>query len=244
MAEHVICKFANQGARMNRREMFLFGAAAAVSAMSVGTRTDATAQTPEATPDNVFRFPLDDRVVSAARNFVSDPVRMFAPLRYAFGVDLFDDERAAEVAFERFDEFTGAYLAATSDSVDGDMTVGERRKLSAPKLGDRRTADAIDATISGTDVTFAILFAQKGTMLHRWMGLGLSNPARELFRLAEEHMKFEEVDPNNDEELFSLLPDLNDLPAGYVVSDSGGERIERYDDYATPSDRQAQTPDA
>jgi hypothetical protein len=80
--------------------------------------------------------------------------------------------------------------------------------------------------IDGLAVTMVILRVQKDEILHVWSAIGLGSPAEDLFNLSDK-MKFEDVDPEKDDELLALLPVLDDVPVGMSLSD---EKVTREND--------------
>ncbi len=67
----------------------------------------------------------------------------------------------------------------------------------------------------------ATIRARKATTVHLWFAFGLSDPLIELLDLAEKTMRFDQVDPTNDEVLLALLPKLEEMPPGFTVDDEG-----------------------
>jgi len=132
-------------------------------------------------------------------------------------VAVFDSKKNAEKGFETSKEIIDK-LIEKGEAEGSIVTVLNRDELSAPKLGKKRHAESVDLEIDGTSVTMVIFRAQKDELLHVWSAIGLGSPAEDLFNLTEK-MKFEDVDPDKDDELLALLPVLDDAPVGMSLAE-------------------------
>lgn len=211
---------------LGRRE-FLGGAIAAFALKS--NIFQASAQEPQSTAEATpgpFDYDFKDRIVTAARNFDSPGIRMLGAMKYGCAVDIYEGEKEAETAFKLAEDFLGKFLEETKKASDKPMTVGERKEMSAPKLGDTSRAETVTLTLDVFTLELILLFVQKGEILHRWVALGIANPAEEMFTLAKEHMGFEIDNVSNDDQVLALIPELKDMPEGFVLAEDG-ERVKR-----------------
>lgn len=207
---------------MKRRE-FLIGSMVGAAALATGIRPT-FAQEAEATP-KPFTYEFEGFEVGALRNFTATGLRLDGGMKYGFSVELFDNKDHAKDAFEKFDDYLDGYFENMKSQAQ--VTIGELKEVSAPKLGNNRSAKTTTVSVEGTDLEFVMMFVHKDEMLHKWFGVGLANPAEELFNLADEFMKFDDVDRDKDEEIFSLIPSLDDMPVGFTLDE---EKLKRGDE--------------
>jgi hypothetical protein len=203
---------------MNRRD-FLIGASVFGGTLVIAQH----AQAQEATPD-AHDLVYDGQLAKASREFESDGLGSGAILIDTV-VAVFDTKKNAEKGFKTSAKIVDT-LVAQGNAEGKNMTITKRNELSSPKLGKRRHAESIDLDIDGLAVTMVILRVQKDELLHVWSAIGLGSPAEDLFNLSDK-MKFEDVDPEKDDELLALLPVLDDVPVGMSLSD---EKVTREND--------------
>lgn len=219
--------------RFDRRALLL-GVGAAVGTTRAGLvraqEADGTPQA-EATP-RVYRFEFEGRHVTAARNYDAADSRTIGGFKYGMAVDVFAEEEDAARAYEQREDLLEGYLDTLRSN---GAEVGELKEISAPDIGDEHSAILVPFTNEDFDFEFVFLFARESKVFQRWFGVGFTAPADEMFTLAKEHMKFEDIDlEEEDEKFIELLPDLSDMPEGFVAAE-GDMRVERSDDQATPT---------
>ncbi len=202
---------------MNRRTL-ITGAAAALVVPVLPRSLSAQQATPQATPSavaDVFLAP-EGQLAQAGREFEASGLRLGAQSIVTM-LTIYDNDDHAKAAFKKpmfFEE-----LKKTLARQNG--TIGEPKEASAPKLGDERVAEAATGNWTGRAVYVAVFRARKVSAVHLWFAFGLSDPLVELLELAEKTMRFDVVDPKNDEALLALLPKLDEMPPGFTVDDEG-----------------------
>lgn len=177
-------------------------------------------QTPEASPSPT-ELEYEGEVVKVTRNFESASLRLDGALFILTIVSVFDSERHAKAAFETTTGIVDAFEA------EGDFEIVDRNEISAPKVGEERHAETLEIEIDDLDGALTVIRAYEGKVLHFWMATGLANPTAELLTVVDEAMSFEDVDPDDDDEVSGLLPELGEMPAGFLLED---EEISRNED--------------
>ena len=206
---------------MNKREL-LAATAAGTVLLAMHRMTPTLAQEADTTPE-AHELQYDGQIVKASRSFTADGFRMTGAITINTIAAVFDIKRNAENAFETAAQIPDKLLES-AQAEGTNMTILNREDVSPPKLGKKRHAESIDYDIEGLQVKGIFLRVQKDELLHVWTAVGFASPAEELFDLSAEHMKFEDVDVEDDDELLELLPELDDLPSGFAMTD---EKITR-----------------
>lgn len=215
---------------MNRRQLMI-GTGAAVGALRFAINPT-SAQEAEATP-TTFNYEFEGKSVGVTRQWQSARFRFDGAMRYSTTVDVFEDAADAKAAFEHYDTYITKFIEFAL-SQGNPVTVGVRRELSAPDLGDDRIAEMMTFDVDGTSLELVMLFAYKDAILHKWTAIGFVNPTDELFDLAVQYMKFEDADFDSDyEDLFALLPTLDDMPEGFALLEEDSYREE--EEVVTPT---------
>lgn len=201
---------------MNRRRF----AALAVSAIPFAQSMSwFSAQEPSASP-----YPLvyDGQLVRVDRAF--EPGEL--PLRGIFGTTtvaaVFDTPENAIKGFE-----TAAGIADLFP-VDQDRPATPIPAVTPtpdlPEVGDQRAGQSLIVTQSGEDLEVFIFRAVEQKVLHVWVALGFSGIEDQFRQIIEDLMIFEEVDPDDNDAVFGLLPTLSDFPEGWKLTEENIER--------------------
>ena len=169
--------------------------------------------TPTAEPDGggglfprIGRLPLV--LDGAARIYVASGTRLIGTSLFAFWVWHTTNEADAQ--------------SVTSDVerlVLADSLFGTLRPASAPAIRDETRAFGGQIQDSdGTEFDDAVLVIREGRFVHVWAGAGLvADPLPELVEIAGR--VWAGSDPPDNAPLLDRLPDLGDLPRGFILDD-------------------------
>ena len=123
------------------------------------------------------------------------------------------DENAADACKESDGYYD--FFVAQAALEGGSLT--EREELSSPDLGADRIAETFDIESDGVTINTTTVRAYDGRTLHMWLAAGLPDPSVELLELVEQLMTFE-PEGESDEDIYALLPELQDMPPGFTLS--------------------------
>ena len=183
------------------------------------------AQSADDTEQPPFILEYDGQTLAASRDFEATGLRPGA-LTFDFTVLDFEREKDAKAAFVEIDENFLGDLGAFRDMEFYDTT-----EASAPKVGDERAGQVTKAMLEDTEVLFGLLVVRDGQRVHVWGAIGLGDPYVELAAVAEAVFARDletpvpaEGTPQATANLLALLPELDDLPAGFTMAE---EKVRR-----------------
>lgn len=180
--------------------------------------TSAQQATPDATPGTPVAGPVvyPGQVARAWKAFFSLRDKP-SPRAIAFylTVAVFSTEQYARDRYEQ----APASLDEFIDSLH--MKLEQQISLSAPPLGEERRAVRIDMidSIGRTVDHYTFLNVRHGTTVHAWqleiaqhLPLPPSDVSDTLLNLAVKEMRFAEARPQDDDDVYRLLPELEAIP--------------------------------
>jgi len=156
----------------------------------------------------------------ALRSFESVPSATDGILGLSAVVAEFSSADAADAGV---DLIVDRYIDLRAERGDATVTMSEPKRVSAPKLGDRRVALAWTFTSSGIELPAAVLGVQLNTRVYFFMIVGRNiNPMEELAVVAEsilgEAPRQGIGDGVKSGGLWDLLPTLDEVPFGLSVA--------------------------
>jgi hypothetical protein len=132
----------------------------------------------------------------------------------------FDTIAHAETAF---DDLTTNFVNYWNIETSGD-SVPVVNDISAPKVGDERSAQSMTVVDGGTQLQATVFYVRHGEVVSFWVGLGLFDPTSELMSTIESFFDNEPSPatalagtPEAHAALLGWLPDLDDVPPGFTL---------------------------
>lgn len=184
----------------------------------------AIAQTPTASEDDGVFTTIRKRAgldiaSEATASFELSGISFSQPLAYLFWVTNFErEEDAIEMMGLIRGEFENDYLERFSAEFEGEISLSE---ASFTDIGDDRIAFAGERAADGFTAYDGIVFVRVGSLILAASGTTLlGSMVPDLLPFIEAMVQESlGIDLENEEQLAAILPALNDLPPGYVVSD-------------------------
>ena len=198
-----------------QRRTLITGTAAVSAAALLRLPTTAQDASPEATPEGTdFELTTEGLVATVEREYETDSLRVDGAIVFDLVTYVYESDENAADAFKESDGYYDFFVAQAALE-GGSLT--EREELSSPDLGADRIAETFDIESDGVTINTTTFRAYDGRTLHMWLAAGLADPSVELLELVEQLMTFE-PEGESDEDIYALLPELQDMPPGFTLS--------------------------